>query len=245
MHSRPYVDRSSTAACDTCRHVQITCTRPPRRHTRSRHRRSRDRGRRDRNRRRLAGHLHATLTGPFLHTTATGRGTATITFYPTKACWKFSYNGIDPPNISGIHVVPPPPAGYHKLSVFPFTATTSQAPGCEKLDRWGARAPSEGKKIVANPSGFYVIIGNGPYPNGAIGGVLHRGNYERYEPAQSHGKCREAHGDGRASLLALTLTWQAPRPLGDYLCLRYGPHQRDRPSTRLACCRVLAAGADV
>ena len=70
--------------------------------------------------------------------------------------------------------MPPPPAGYHKVSVFPFTATTSQAPGCEKLDRWGASDASWVKKTVANPSGFYVIVGTGRYPNGAIGGALHR-----------------------------------------------------------------------
>jgi hypothetical protein len=118
--------------------------------------------------------LKATLTGPYLHTTATGRGTATITFYATKACWKFTYADIDPPNISGIHVVPPPPAGYHKFSVFPFTASTSQGPGCEKLNRWSPAGPSWAKKIIANPGGFYVIIGTGRYPNGAIGGALHR-----------------------------------------------------------------------
>jgi CHRD domain len=119
--------------------------------------------------------LKATLTGRYLHTTAHGSGTATITFNATKACWKFSYSGIDTPNISGIHVTPPPPAGYHKLSVFPFTATTSKAPGCEALNRWGASGPGWAKKIVANPSHFYVIIGTGRYPNGAIGGVLHHG----------------------------------------------------------------------
>lgn len=118
--------------------------------------------------------LKATLTGRYLHTTAAGTGTATITFSSTKACWKFTYSGIDTPNISGIHVVPPPPAGYHKLSVFPFTATTSKKPGCEKLDRWGSTAPSWAKKIVAKPSHFYVIIGTGRYPNGAIGGALHQ-----------------------------------------------------------------------
>ena len=74
--------------------------------------------------------LKATLTGRYLHTTAKGTGTATITFTATKACWKFSYSGIDAPNISGIHVAPPPPGGYHKLSVFPITATTSKVPGC-------------------------------------------------------------------------------------------------------------------
>jgi hypothetical protein len=119
--------------------------------------------------------LKATLTGRYLHTTSHGTGTATITFNATKACWKFSYSGIDTPNISGIHVAPPPPAGYHKLSVFPFTATTSKAPGCEKLGRWGGPVGvAWAKKIVANPSRFYVIIGTGRYPNGAIGGVLHR-----------------------------------------------------------------------
>ena len=119
--------------------------------------------------------LKATLTGRYLHTTAKGHGTATITFTATKACWKFSYSGIDTPNISGIHVAPPPPGGYHKLSVFPFTATTSRAPGCEKLGRWGGPVGvAWAKKIVANPSRFYLIIGTGRYPNGAIGGVLHR-----------------------------------------------------------------------
>jgi len=117
--------------------------------------------------------LKATLTGHYLHTTAKGTGTATITFTATQACWKFTYTGIDTPNISGIHVAPPPPAGYHKLSVFPFTATTSKAPGCEKLDRWGKSGPAWAQKIVANPGRFYVIIGTGRYPNGAIGGVLH------------------------------------------------------------------------
>jgi len=120
--------------------------------------------------------LKATLTGRYLHTTAHGTGTATITFTATKACWKFSYSGIDTPNISGIHVAPPPPAGYHKLSVFPFTATTSKTPGCEALGRrGGAVGVAWAKKIVANPSRFYVIIGTGRYPNGAIGGVLRRG----------------------------------------------------------------------
>lgn len=118
--------------------------------------------------------LKAALTGTYLHTTATGTGTATITFTATKACWKFNYSGIDTPNISGIHIAPPPAAGNHKHSVFPFTATTSTAPSCEALDRWGSSGPGWAKKIVANPSRFYVIIGTNRYPNGAIGGVLHR-----------------------------------------------------------------------
>jgi CHRD domain len=118
--------------------------------------------------------LKANLSGPYLHTTATGTGTATITFSATKACWKFSYTGIDTPNISGIHIAPPPPAGYHKLSIFPFTATTSQTASCERLDRWGKSGPGWAKKIVANPTHFYVIIGTNRYPNGAIGGALHR-----------------------------------------------------------------------
>ena len=126
-----------------------------------------------------AGHtssvvLKATLSGRYLHTTARGTGTATITFTATKACWKFTYSGLDTPNISGIHPTPPPPGGYHKLSVFPFTATTSKTPGCEPLDRWGAQDAAWVPKIIANPSHFYVIIGTGRYPNGAIGGVLHR-----------------------------------------------------------------------
>lgn len=118
--------------------------------------------------------LKANLTGPYLHTTATGHGTATLTFTATKSCWKFTYSGIDTPNISGIHMTPPPAAGYHKVSVFPYTATTSEKPGCEALDRWGKSGPTWAAKIIANPSHFYVIIGTGRYPNGAIGGVLHK-----------------------------------------------------------------------
>ena len=118
--------------------------------------------------------LRAILTGRYLHTTAHGTGTATITFSATKACWKFTYSGIDTPNISGVHLAPPPPAGYHKLSIFPFTATTSEKPGCEALNSWGAIDAKWAPKIVANPSRFYVIIGTGRYPNGAIGGLLHR-----------------------------------------------------------------------
>src|SRR5205085_2383261 len=117
--------------------------------------------------------LKATLTGRYLHTKATGQGTATLTFTASKACWKFTYSGIDTPNISGIHQTPPPRAGYHKVSIFPYTATTSEKPGCEALNRWGASGPSWAAKIIANPSHFYVIIGTGRYPNGAIGGVLH------------------------------------------------------------------------
>jgi len=116
--------------------------------------------------------LKATLAGKYLHTTSTGTGTATITVTPDKVCWKFSYSGIDTPNISGIHIAPPPAAGVHKTSVFPFTAATTQAHQCEAPTKWGARGPSWIAKIVANPSHFYVIVGTTKYPQGAIGGPL-------------------------------------------------------------------------
>ena len=117
--------------------------------------------------------LKATLTGPYLHTTAKGTGRPRSRSTPGSEL-EVHLNGIDPPNISGIHVAPPPPAGYHKTSVFPFTARTSSKPGCETLDRWGGpQGPKWAAKIVANPGAFYVIIGTGRYPNGAIGGVLH------------------------------------------------------------------------
>jgi hypothetical protein len=118
--------------------------------------------------------LHATLTGTYLHTTSTGSGTATITITPSKVCWKFSYRGLDTPNISGIHIAPPPAAGKHKTSVFPFTASTSQAQQCESPTKWGRNGPSWLAKIVANPGRFYVIVGTTKYPQGAIGGTLTR-----------------------------------------------------------------------
>ena len=108
--------------------------------------------------------LKANLTGPYLHTTATGTGTATITFSATRACWKFSYSGIDTPNISGIHVAPPPPAGYHKHSVFPFTATTSTAPGCESLGRWGGPVGRMGGEDRREPEPLLRDHRNQPLP---------------------------------------------------------------------------------
>jgi CHRD domain len=118
--------------------------------------------------------LKAILTGPYLHTTSTGSGTATITITPTRVCWKFSYQGLDTPNISGVHIAPPPAAGKHKTSVFPFTATTTQTHQCEAPTRWGgANGPKWLAKIEADPGRFYVIIGTNKYPQGAIGGMLH------------------------------------------------------------------------
>jgi hypothetical protein len=119
--------------------------------------------------------LKATLTGKYLHTTSTGSGTATITVKPTKVCWKFAYKGLDRGGDSGIHIVPPPPPGKHKTSVFPFTASTSTAPGCVSKTAWGANDAKYVDRIVADPSHFYVIVATKKYPQGAIGGVLGSG----------------------------------------------------------------------
>lgn len=116
--------------------------------------------------------LKARLSGAYLHTTSTGTGTATVTVTPTKVCWKFTYQGLDQPGDSGIHIVPPPPPGKHKTSVFPFTVSTSTAPGCVSKTKWGASDAAWVDKIVANPSHFYVIIATKKYPQGAIGGPL-------------------------------------------------------------------------
>jgi hypothetical protein len=116
--------------------------------------------------------LKATLTGKYLHTTSTGSGTATVTITPTTVCWKLAYRGLDQPGDSGIHIVPPPPPGKHKTSVFPFTASTSTAPGCDSKTKWGRLGPKWVDKIVADPSHFYVIVGTKMYPQGAIGGTL-------------------------------------------------------------------------
>ena len=104
----------------------------------------------------------------------TGKGTATITITGSKVCWKFTYRGLDKPGDSGIHIAPPPAPGKHKTSVFPFTATTSMAPGCVAANHWGPSSAGWAQKIAANPSRFYVIIGTAKYPQGAIGGPLHR-----------------------------------------------------------------------
>jgi CHRD domain len=116
--------------------------------------------------------LKATLNGKYLHTTSTGSGTAIITVTAPQVCWKFTYKGLDQPGDSGIHIVPPPPAGKHKTSVFPFTASTSTARGCVARTKWGAADAAWVDKIVASPSHFYVIIATKKYPQGAIGGAL-------------------------------------------------------------------------
>jgi CHRD domain len=118
--------------------------------------------------------LKAHLTGAFLHTTSKGSGSATITFKTNQVCWKFNYTGLDTPGDSGIHQVPPPAAGKHKTSVFPFTASTSLRPGCVTSNHWGASSEAWVAKIVASPAKFYVIIGTKKFPQGAIGGVLRR-----------------------------------------------------------------------
>jgi hypothetical protein len=119
--------------------------------------------------------LKANLTGKYLHTTSTGSGTATITFKGSNVCWKFTYRGLDHPGDSGIHITPPPPPGKHKASVFPFTATTSMAPGCVAANHWGASRAGWAQKVAADAGRFYVIIATAKYPQGAIGGPLHRG----------------------------------------------------------------------
>jgi hypothetical protein len=117
--------------------------------------------------------LKANLTGRYLHTTSTGTGTATITIKPNQVCWKFTYRGLDKPGDSGVHIAPPPAAGKHKTSVFPFTATTSTTPGCVAANHW-THGADWAQKIAADPARFYVIVGTTKYPQGAIGGVLRR-----------------------------------------------------------------------
>ena len=118
--------------------------------------------------------LKATLTSGYLHTTSRGGGSATITISPTRVCWKFSFHGITKPGVSGVHVAPPSPHGAHTRSVFPFTGSTSQALQCEAPTRWGNAGPAWLAKILANPGGFFVIVGDDAgYQAGAIGGVLH------------------------------------------------------------------------
>jgi hypothetical protein len=118
--------------------------------------------------------LKADLTGKYLRTTSTGSGTATITITGGKVCWKFTYRGLDKPGDSGVHIAPPPAPGKHKTSVFPFTATTSMAPGCLAANHWGPSSAGWAQKVAADPTRFYVIIGSVKYPQGAIGGALHR-----------------------------------------------------------------------
>ncbi len=118
--------------------------------------------------------LKAKLTGKYLRTTSTGSGTATITFKGSKVCWKFTYRGLDKPGDSGVHMAPPPPPGKHTRSVFPFTATTSMAPGCVAANHWGPSSAGWARKVAGDPGRFHVIIGTAKYPQGAIGGRLSR-----------------------------------------------------------------------
>jgi hypothetical protein len=117
--------------------------------------------------------LTAHLSGSYLHTGSKGSGSATVTFKGSKVCWKLTYAGIDSPGDSGIHIAPPPTAGVHKKSVFPFTGATSTAPGCVAANHWGPSSQGWAAKIVADPGRFYVIVATKKDPQGEIGGVLH------------------------------------------------------------------------
>jgi CHRD domain len=117
--------------------------------------------------------LKANLAGKYLGTTSTGSGTATITFTGSKVCWKFTYRGLDTRGL-GHPRRPSPAPGKHKTSAFPLTATTSMTPGCVAADHWGPSSAGWAKKVAADPARFYVIIGTVKYPQGAIGGTLHR-----------------------------------------------------------------------
>jgi len=64
-------------------------------------------------------------------------------------------------------------ARVHVLSGW-ISCMTSRAPRCVAKTHWGAPGAAWADKIVADPSHFYVIIGTKKYPQGAIGGVLHR-----------------------------------------------------------------------
>ena len=113
--------------------------------------------------------LKATLTGTYVHAPATGSGTGTITFAGNRVCWKFTFNGIGTPTISGIHKAPPPPEGVHKTAIIPFTANTTTRKGCI-----AAKAGAV-KVVLANPNAYYVSIGtSGKYRFAAIGGRLRK-----------------------------------------------------------------------
>ena len=113
--------------------------------------------------------LTAALTGPYLHSSAGGSGTALVTFTGTKVCWKLTFTGIGVAQDSGIHVAPPPAAGGHSRSILPFTASTAtMKAGCVTGSAaWIA-------KILAKPTGFYVHITTTKYRNGAIGGAFRK-----------------------------------------------------------------------
>jgi CHRD domain len=73
--------------------------------------------------------LTAKLSGRYLHTGASGSGTAKVTLKATQVCWRLTWSGLGRVAESGIHKAPPPPAGLRKHSVLPFTAVTRRR-GC-------------------------------------------------------------------------------------------------------------------
>lgn len=111
--------------------------------------------------------LTAKLSGSYLHASPTGSGTAKLTVTGSRVCWQFTFKGIDKPTVSGIHGTPPPPAGQRKTSIIPFVANF-KASGCVQ------RNADRIKALLAGPSRFYVDIHSVKYPNGAIGGQLHK-----------------------------------------------------------------------
>jgi hypothetical protein len=95
-----------------------------------------------------------------------GTGQVTVWLKGDKVWFKMTWEGIDKPNLSHIHVGPAGKAGQPVVTLF---QGTSAKEGCVV-----AQADVV-DKIVANPGNYYVNVHNEAHPKGAIRAQLAKG----------------------------------------------------------------------
>ena len=94
-----------------------------------------------------------------------GRGEAEVKVYKAKVCYELEVERIKPATAAHIHRGGPSVAG--DIVVELKAPTDGSSEGCKAISE------QLSKKLMDNPSHYYVNVHNDPYPDGAIRGQLH------------------------------------------------------------------------
>ena len=94
-----------------------------------------------------------------------GRGEADVKVYKAKVCYELEVERIKPATAAHIHKGGPSVAG--DIVVELKAPTDGSSEGCKAISK------QLSKKLMDNPSHYYVNVHNDPYPDGAIRGQLH------------------------------------------------------------------------
>ena len=95
-----------------------------------------------------------------------GRGEADVKVYKAKVCYELEVERIKPATAAHIHRGGPNVAG--DIVVELKAPTDGSSEGCKAISK------NLSKKLREHPWRYYVNVHNGPYPDGAIRGQLHR-----------------------------------------------------------------------